>query len=136
MEKLYKNIAQLSAAAMLANGTIDAGELEFCKDLAEDLDQNWSDFEKEIKSAEKEISGLKDEAFDNYVEKIAKEIPEDKKQLVFEAMTHIMLADGTFDEDELIVLSLMADVLGVTSDEIIGTIAYAVANKNGLKVNF
>lgn len=135
MEKLYVNIAKMSAAAMLANGTIDSREMEICKDLAEDLEQNWADFEKEIKAAEKEISSLKDDAFDAYIEKIAKDIPEDKKQLVFESMTHIMLAEGSFDEDELVVLSLMADVLEVGSDDIIGTIAYAVANKDGLKVN-
>lgn len=136
MEKLYVNIAKMATAAMLANGQIDAGEMEFCKYLAEDLEQNWADFEKEIKAAEKEINGLKgDDAFDAYVEKCAKEIPEDKRQLVFESMTHIMLADGTFDEDELVVLSVMADALEVSSDDIIGTIAYAVANKDGLKVN-
>lgn len=137
MEKLHLNIAKLATAAMLANGTIDKGELEIAKDLASDLEVKWEEFKAEIDKTQKEIDTLKDDdEFDKYVEKIASQIPEDERGFVFEAMTHIMLADNTFDSDELIVLSTIADSLSLSADEIISTIAFVVNNKEGLKVNF
>lgn len=136
MEKLHQNIAKLVTAAMMANGTVDKGELEIAKDLASDLEIKWEDFKAEIENAQKEIDALKDDDFDKYVEKIASQIPDDEKGFVFEAVTHVMLADNSFDSDELIVLSTIADTLQLSSDEIISTIAFIVNNKDGLKVNF
>lgn len=137
MEKLHVDIAKLATACMMANGVIDKGELEIAKDLATDLEIKWEDFKSEIEKTQKEIDALKnDEDFDDYVEKIASQISDEEKGFVFEAMTHIMLADNTFDTDELVVLSLVADALKLSADEIISTIAFIVNNKEGLKVNF
>ena len=137
MEKLHINIAKLATACMMANGVIEKGELDIAKDLATDLEIKWEDFKSEIEKAQKEIDALKnDEDFDKYVEKIASQVPDEEKGFVFEAMTHIMLADNTFDIDELVVLSLVADSLKLSADEIISIIAFVVNNKDGLKVTF
>lgn len=136
MENLHKSIAQLVAAAMLANGEIDNAEMETAKKLADDIEAKWDDFKAVIEETKKQIDAFNsDDEFDKFVEDIAKSVTEEK-DFVFEAITHVMLADNTFDIDELVVLSLIADALELNTEDIISTIAYIVKNKKDLEIKF
>lgn len=136
MNKLNVNIAKLATAAMLANGTIEKAELEVCKNLAEDLEVNWVDFEKVINDEKGLISKLSEEKFDEYIENIAKEISEDDAPFAFEAVTHVLLADGILEEDEAVVLSVLADALTLPSSDIIFTLSHKFASTPNFKVQF
>jgi len=125
-KKFTDALASYSAAAMLANGAVKDDEKAVCKDICADLEIDWKKFEPVLNKEILAINQLKDDEFAPYLEKAAKGIAENEKNILFEAAMNLILADKVLSYDECETISAIADILDFPTEMLIARIAFAV----------
>jgi tellurite resistance protein len=134
-DRYFEPLAKLSAAVMIADGHPHPDEWKVCRDICSDLGINWDTFRM---SMEKEITAIRviDKLrLHDYTLGIANSIADADRDLVFEAILFIVLADGYLTIEECELLEIISSALNISVSVMLARVAMLLREEEEIVVD-
>ena len=135
MKTKIENIATIIAAAIWADGEYDPAEEVTVEEIAEALELDLETFKAEVDNQVKEFEKMSGEQANSILIKAAGDIEDEEIGIVFEAAMQMFLADGELSRSEVSNLLVVAEALGIETEDAILLLADMVKEEEGLEVN-
>lgn len=134
-EEYFEPLAKLSAAVMIADGHPHPDEWSVCKDICTDLELDWSTFKSLM---EKEIAGLRvldKMKLGDYTLDITSQVNKKSKDLIFESILFVVLADGFLTIEECELLEIISSALEIPVSVMLARIAMLLRDEEEIVVD-
>ena len=135
MKTKIENIATIIAAAIWADGEYDPAEEVTVEEIAEALELDLETFKAEVDNQVKEFEKMSGEQANSILIKAAGDIEDEEIGIVFEAAMQMFLADGELSRSEVSNLLVVAEALGIETEDAILLLADMVKEEEDLEVN-
>ncbi len=117
MKTCIETIAKLCAVAVWTDGEYDEAEKVVLGEIADALELDNMNLNSLVDAAVAEIENYDDEKVNSYIEAACKGVCPEEKEIVFEVLLEMVLADGVITRDEVSNLLAMADNLGISETD-------------------
>lgn len=123
-----------AAAAVAADGQIAKEEKDICKDICNDLEIKWTEFEPMLDKEIKKVGTLKEDELEKYLKAGSKKIKEEEANILFEASINLVLADKVLSYEECETISAIAEILDIPTEVLLARVAFSV-QEDDIKVD-
>ncbi len=117
MKTSIETIAKLCAVAVWTDGEYDEAEKVVLGEIADALELDNMNLNSLVDTAVAEIERYDDDQVNAYIETTCKDVCPEEKEIVFEVLLEMILADGVITKDEVSNLLAMAENLGISETE-------------------
>lgn len=135
MKTKLENIATIIAAAIWADGVYDPAEEITVDEIAEALELDKAKFKEAVEKLVKGMEGLSGNMTNAALLDAAEAVADDEIGIVFEAAMQMLLADGELSRSEISNLLIIADALGIETEDAILLLADMVKTEEELTIN-
>ena len=135
MKRLLFITATIIAAAIWADGEYDPAEEVTVEEIAEALELDLETFKAEVDNQVKAFERMSGEHANSILIKAAGGVEDEEIGIVFEAAMQMFLADGELSRSEVSNLLVVAEALGIETEDAILLLADMVKEEEDLEVN-
>lgn len=135
MKTKIENIATIIAVAIWADGEYDPAEEVTVEEIAEALELDLETFKAEVDNQVKAFEKMSGEQANSILIKAAGGVEDEEVGIVFEAAMQMFLADGELSRSEVSNLLVVAEALGIETEDAILLLADMVKEEEDLEVN-
>ena len=135
MKTKLEHIATIIAAAIWADGVYDEAEKITVDEIADALELDEAKFKEAVEKIVKGLKGLSDNMTNAALLDAAEAVADDEIGIVFEAAMQILLSDGELSRAEVSNLLVIADALGIETEDAILLLADMVKSEPELTIN-
>ncbi len=136
MKTKIEHIAAIVAAAIWADGVYDPAEEETVAEIAEALELDFDAFKAEVDEAVKQLEKMSDNQANAVLQDAAEGVEDEEIGIVFEAAMQMLLADGELSRSEVSNLLVIAEALGIETEDAILLLSDMVQNEEELEISF
>ncbi|MCQ2217998.1 MAG: TerB family tellurite resistance protein [Paludibacteraceae bacterium] len=113
MKTNIKDIANILAAAIWADGVYDEAEEIALYEIQDALELDKAEFEKEMEAALDRFEDASEDQANEILQASADAVDDNEVGIVYEAAMQVVLADGVLKHDEVETLLVISDMLGI-----------------------
>lgn len=113
MKTNVKDLANILAAAIWADGVFDEAEQVVLDEIQDALELDKAEFEKAMQEALDAIEDASEDKANEILETSADAVADDEVGVIYEAAMQLVLADGVLKHDEVETLLVISDMLGI-----------------------
>lgn len=135
MKTKLEHIATIIAAAIWADGVYDPAEEITVEEIADALELDEAKFKEAVEKIVKGLKGLSDNMTNAALLDAAEAVADDEIGIVFEAAMQMLLADGELSRAEVSNLLVIANALGIETEDAILLLADMVKSEPELAIN-
>ena len=135
MKTKLEHIATIIAAAVWADGVYDPAEEITVEEIADALELDEAKFKEAVEKIVKGMDGLSDNMTNAALKDAAEAVDDEEIGIVFEAAMQMLLADGELSRAEVSNLLVIADALGIETEDAILLLADMVKEEKELTIN-
>ena len=135
MKTKLEHIATIIAAAIWADGVYDEAEKITVDEIADALELDGDKFKEAVEKIVKGLEGLSDNMTNAALLDAAEAVADDEIGIVFEAAMQILLSDGELSRAEVSNLLVIANALGIETEDAILLLADMVKSEPELTIN-
>ncbi len=117
MKSKVESVANVLAVAIWADGVYSEEEQELVKEIAECYEFNATKFATVIESALGNLENMDEEQLSDFLNKASEEINDEEREVVFEGVLELTLADSVVDQDRVERLLDISYALGIDTVE-------------------
>lgn len=135
MKTKLEHIATIIAAAIWADGVYDPAEEITVDEISDALELDQEKFKEAVEKLVKGMDGLSENMTNAALKDAAEAVADDEIGIVFEAAMQMLLADGELSRSEVSNLLVIADALGIETEDAILLLADMVKTEEELTIN-
>ena len=135
MKTKLEHIATIIAAAVWADGVYDPAEEITVEEIADALELDEAKFKEAVEKIVKGLEGLSENMTNAALKDAADAVDDEEVGIVFEAAMQMLLADGELSRAEVSNLLVIADALGIETEDAILLLADMVKEEKELTIN-
>lgn len=135
MKTKLEHIATIIAAAIWADGVYDEAEKITVDEIADALELDGDKFKEAVEMIVKGLEGLSENMTNAALLDAAEAVADDEIGIVFEAAMQILLSDGELSRAEISNLLVIANALGIETEDAILLLADMVKSEPELAIN-
>ena len=135
MKTKLEHIATIIASAIWADGVYDEAEEITVDEIADALELDGAKFKEAVEKIVKGLEGLSKNMTNAALLDAADAVADDEIGIVFEAAMQMLLSDGELSRAEVSNLLVIADALGIETEDAILLLADMVKAEPELAIN-
>lgn len=135
MKTKLEHISTIIASAIWADGVYDEAEEITVDEIADALELDSTKFKETVEKIVKGLNGLSENMTNAALLDAAEAVADDEIGIVFEAAMQMLLSDGELSRAEVSNLLVIADALGIETEDAILLLADMVKAEPELAIN-